>query len=183
MKTLAAITLALMATATQAGQVFPIASPAHCEKGVQMMEEQGFYRYEIRGTQYFAKDGYIGYLAQPCNTTSPNELRTETVAEFKQRMIAEGLRREEILPVNDRARQEFGRVQTSTNKETQEVADEGFCSSTFCKVTVGVIAVAALVYGSRKLGPVASGCTYSWQTAKDGSRCGGRAATVRPGGN
>ena len=25
-------------------------------------------------------------------------------------------------------------------------------------------------------------CQFEWQTAKDGSRCGGRAATVRPGG-
>lgn len=25
-------------------------------------------------------------------------------------------------------------------------------------------------------------CDYSWQTASDGSRCGGRAADQRPGG-
>ncbi len=28
----------------------------------------------------------------------------------------------------------------------------------------------------------AGNCDYSWQTAKDGSRCGGRAADQRPGG-
>lgn len=25
-------------------------------------------------------------------------------------------------------------------------------------------------------------CTYPWDTAADGSRCGGRASTIRPGG-
>jgi len=29
---------------------------------------------------------------------------------------------------------------------------------------------------------LAGNCDYSWQTASDGSRCGGRAATMRPGG-
>ena len=32
-------------------------------------------------------------------------------------------------------------------------------------------------------GGSSSGCQHTWQTAKDGSRCGNRAADVRPGGN
>ena len=28
----------------------------------------------------------------------------------------------------------------------------------------------------------AGGCDHSWQTASDGSACGGRAADMRPGG-
>lgn len=29
---------------------------------------------------------------------------------------------------------------------------------------------------------IAGNCDYSWQTASDGSRCGGRAADMRPNG-
>jgi len=29
---------------------------------------------------------------------------------------------------------------------------------------------------------LAGNCDYSWQTASDGSSCGGRAASMRPGG-
>jgi hypothetical protein len=30
--------------------------------------------------------------------------------------------------------------------------------------------------------PAFAACDHSWQTARDGSRCGGRAADMRPGG-
>jgi hypothetical protein len=62
--------------------------------------------------------------------------------------------------------------------------EEAFCSSTLCRVAVGVAVVAALGYGINALSKGSSGnsCDYSWQTAKDGSRCGNRAANVRPGG-
>lgn len=30
---------------------------------------------------------------------------------------------------------------------------------------------------------LAGNCDYPWQTASDGSRCGGRSAISRPGGN
>jgi hypothetical protein len=41
-----------------------------------------------------------------------------------------------------------------------------------------LIAVAALVASVT----ASAACTYPWQTASDGSRCGDRASTIRPGG-
>ena len=42
-----------------------------------------------------------------------------------------------------------------------------------------VLAFALMTISS---GTSAGNCDYPWQTAKDGSRCGNRAASVRPGG-
>lgn len=42
-----------------------------------------------------------------------------------------------------------------------------------------VLAFALMTISS---GASAGNCDYPWQTAKDGSRCGNRAASVRPGG-
>jgi hypothetical protein len=39
-----------------------------------------------------------------------------------------------------------------------------------------MIAVASVAVSS------ANACTYPWQQAADGSRCGDRASTIRPGG-
>ena len=74
---------------------------------------------------------------------------------------------------------------TPTADEVQEQPkNEGFCSSTGCKVAVGILAVAAIGYGLKSMSKssYSGNCQYSWQTAKDGSRCGARAASVRPGG-
>jgi hypothetical protein len=62
--------------------------------------------------------------------------------------------------------------------------DSGFCSSTGCKVLVGVVALAALGAVIAKTGPAASAfpCVLASDRAKDGSRCGGRASSVREGG-
>jgi hypothetical protein len=46
------------------------------------------------------------------------------------------------------------------------------------KKALFVIAILSMIATSVFAGP----CDYSWQTASDGSRCGGRAASVRPGG-
>jgi hypothetical protein len=51
---------------------------------------------------------------------------------------------------------------------------------------VRIIAAALLVLANFAISiPAASAgpCDHSWQTAKDGSSCGGRAADQRPGGN
>ena len=53
-------------------------------------------------------------------------------------------------------------------------------------LAIGVIAVlvgAGLLHAALSGGASqGNSCDYSWQTAKDGSRCGNRAASVRPGG-
>lgn len=46
------------------------------------------------------------------------------------------------------------------------------------KKTLFLIAVITMIATSVLAGP----CDHSWQTASDGSRCGARAADMRPGG-
>jgi hypothetical protein len=47
---------------------------------------------------------------------------------------------------------------------------------------VGVVALFAVAASIAKGGGSSGRCDYTYQTAKDGSNCGGRAASVRPGG-
>jgi hypothetical protein len=49
-------------------------------------------------------------------------------------------------------------------------------------VTAAVVGLAVLAGKSGGGGNDNHPCDYSWQTASDGSRCGGRAADMRPGG-
>jgi hypothetical protein len=50
--------------------------------------------------------------------------------------------------------------------------------------TMRIIIIVALCAASFVVTPAFAGnCNYSWQHAKDGSACGGRAADQRPGGN
>lgn len=49
-------------------------------------------------------------------------------------------------------------------------------------VLVGAVAVAARAAHGSGTSDYPGNCQYSWQTAADGSRCGDRAASVRPGG-
>jgi hypothetical protein len=61
---------------------------------------------------------------------------------------------------------------------------EGFCSSSGCKVLVGVASIALLAYGVKHFGgsTKAFPCVLPTDRARDGSMCGGRASSVRPGG-
>jgi hypothetical protein len=74
---------------------------------------------------------------------------------------------------------------TPVSYQPAEVKEEAFCSSTGCKVVVGAVALAALYYGIKAL-PSGSArafpCMLPTDRAKDGSLCGGRASSVRPGG-
>lgn len=45
------------------------------------------------------------------------------------------------------------------------------------------VALLALLLAFTTLPAFAGSCDHSWQTASDGSSCGGRAADQRPGGN
>lgn len=46
-----------------------------------------------------------------------------------------------------------------------------------------IIAAAAFVFVTTSSAVYAGNCQHSWDSASDGSRCGGRAADQRPGGN
>ena len=70
-------------------------------------------------------------------------------------------------------------VPDAPNAEVQT----GFWDSTTGKVVkwVGITVLAVALF--KAIGPVASGiCNVPSDRARDGSRCGGRAASVRPGG-
>jgi hypothetical protein len=62
-------------------------------------------------------------------------------------------------------------------------ANERFCSSTACQVVVGLLAVGLIVYGVQHLAPGKTHpCVNPSDRARDGSLCGARASSVRPGG-
>ena len=46
------------------------------------------------------------------------------------------------------------------------------------KKSLFIIAILSMITTAALAGP----CDHSWQTASDGSRCGARAADMRPGG-
>jgi len=173
MKTLAALIVALAATGVQAKEVFTIENPAQCAKAHEMLNvDASFKQVDIKGQRHWIKDKHVGHFSKPCTETGQGELYTESFEEFKQRYAGINLAKEDVILVNDSAK----------NAVKVAEADEGFCSSTFCKVAVGAVAVAALIYGIRQLGPASIGCLVPSDRAKDGSRCGARAASVRPGG-
>jgi hypothetical protein len=173
MKTLAALIVALAATGVQAKEVFTIENPAQCAKAHEMLNvDASFKQVDIKGQRFYIKDKHVGHFSKPCTETGQGELYTESFEEFKQRYAGINLTKEDVVLVNDSAKAAVKTVE----------ADESFCSSTFCKVAVGAVVVAALIYGIRQLGPASIGCMVPSDIAKDGSRCGGRAASVRPGG-
>ena len=66
----------------------------------------------------------------------------------------------------------------------QAAPKTSFWDTTAGKVVTGILVVGIAVALIRAF-PIAGagGCKNTWDIAKDGSRCGGRAASVRPGGN
>jgi hypothetical protein len=115
-------------------------------------KELGLTRYDHQGQAYFVKDGYVGYWSTGNDCSQAAKLTMEPVAEFKARFAA--------------------------NNKAQ--ADEAFCSSTACKVLVGTVAVVVLAAALK--GGANVGCVLPSDRASDGSRCGNRASSVRPGG-
>ena len=80
-------------------------------------------------------------------------------------------------------RQFYTPPQQAATPVPQQQQQEGFCSSTGCKVIVGLTAVALLAYGVKHLGGASMyPCVLPTDRARDGSLCGGRASSVRPGG-
>ena len=115
-------------------------------------KELGLTRYDHQGQAYFVKDGYVGYWSTGNDCNQAAKLTMEPVAEFRARFAA--------------------------NNKAQ--ADEAFCSSTACKVLVGTVAVVVLAAALK--GGANVGCVLPSDRASDGSRCGNRASSVRPGG-
>ena len=115
-------------------------------------KELGLTRYDHQGQAYFVKDGYVGYWSAGNGCDQAAKLTMEPVAEFKARFAA--------------------------NNKAQ--ADEAFCSSMTCKVLVGTVAVVVLIAAVK--GGANVGCVLPSDRASDGSRCGNRASSVRPGG-
>lgn len=48
---------------------------------------------------------------------------------------------------------------------------------------LAAILIASISYAAMPVASFAGNCDYSWQSAKDGSSCGDRAASRRYGGN
>ncbi len=172
MKALVTLIVALAATGVQAKEVFTIENSAQCTKAHEMLNaDASFKQVDIKGQRFYIKDKHIGHFSKPCTETGQGELYTETVEEFKQRMAGQRITRADVVLVNDSAK-------AAVRKEE----DEGFCSSTLCKVTVGIGAVILIGAAIKAIGPASAGCVLASDRARDGSICGGRASSVRPGG-
>jgi hypothetical protein len=84
--------------------------------------------------------------------------------------------------VKDRAERDFPnkRLVQITGTATEQESSSGW--STLGYILLGVVVVGAIVYGAPLIMAASGGCQHSYQTAKDGSRCGARSADSRPGG-
>ena len=174
MKTLAALIVALAATGVQAKEVFTIENPAQCAKAHEMLNvDASFKQVDIKGQRHWIKDKHVGHFSKPCTETGQGELYTESFEEFKQRYAGINLAKSDVVLVNDTAK-----AAVAVRKEE----DEGFCSSTTCKVVVGIGAVILIGAALKAIGPASVGCMLPTDRAKDGSICGGRSAASRPGG-
>ena len=94
--------------------------------------------------------------------------------------------------VKDRAERDFPnrRLVQIAGTETEQgakISDEQFIDKwgVLAYVLVGVVVVGAIVYAGPLIAAASGGsggCNVPSDRAKDGSRCGNRAASVRPGG-
>jgi hypothetical protein len=159
--------LALVGTASQAAvERFPLDNPAACVMAYTQLyvdgAKNGWERKTSEGREVFIKDGYVGYFSHYAVDGSNCVLQSETLAEFQQRVTPREIPR-------------------NPSRESPEVSfwDTGW--GTVVKVVGTGILIAAVMKAFPATGALGA-CDYTWQTAKDGSRCGNRAAIVRPGG-
>jgi len=124
--------------------------------------KNGWERKSSEGRDVFIKDGYVGYFASYAVDGSNCVLQSETLAEFQERITPKS------VPQNQ-------------SREDPQISfwDTGW--GTVVKVVGTGILIAAVMKAFPATGALGA-CDYTWQTAKDGSRCGNRAAIVRPGG-
>jgi hypothetical protein len=73
-------------------------------------------------------------------------------------------------------------IQGTTDEQSTKPSESTFWP-TVGKIVVGVLVIGALAYGVRHI-PAAKAypCTLPTDRAKDGTLCGGRASSVKPGG-
>ena len=174
MKALTALIVALAATGVQAKEVFAIENPAQCAKAHEMLNaDASFKQVDIKGQRHWIKDKHIGHFSKPCTETGQGELYTESFEAFKQRYAGINLATEDVVFVNDSAKNAI-----RNNNSTTEV---GFWDSGW-GTAIKVVALGAILY--KLSAPLAATgiCDFDWQRAKDGSRCGKRSAASRPGG-
>lgn len=89
--------------------------------------------------------------------------------------------------VKDRVERDFpnkrlNRIEGTAYAYEKEPVEESSGWSTLGYILLGVVVVGAIVYGAPLIMAASGGCQHSYQTAKDGSRCGARSADSRPGG-
>ena len=88
--------------------------------------------------------------------------------------------------VKDRAERDFPnrRLVQIAGTETEQGAktSENSGWGTLGYILLGVAVIAAIAYGGPLIMAASGGCNVPSDRAKDGSRCGNRAASVRPGG-
>jgi len=93
--------------------------------------------------------------------------------------------------VKDRVERDFpnkrlNRIEGTAYAYEKEPVEESSGWSTLGYILLGVVVVGAIVYGAPLImaasGGSSGGCNVPSDRAKNGSSCGGRAASVRPGG-
>jgi len=92
---------------------------------------------------------------------------------------------ESVTPeqIIDRASRDFPDRTLVNVDGGRPLPDEKFCSSTGCQIAVGLVAIVALGAVLRHIPATkAFPCVLPTDRAKDGSLCGARASSVRPGG-
>ena len=163
MKTLIALILAIAALGVQAKEVHNFETAEECTKVFNHFYgagsgSNGFERHDFYGKSYFVKDGWVGNFEYSCYS-GPYRNGTfvmQTREEFNEAMD--------------------GKYVINEPEST---------ASKVGKVALGVAAIVVVAYVGRaafKALGTGTGCANTWNLASDGSRCGLRAASVRPGG-
>ena len=164
MKALIALILAITAITGHSKEVHNFETYEECNKVFNHFygagsNNNGFERHNFYGYSYFVKDGWVGHFEYQC-LSGPYRNGTfvvETREEFNERMQ--------------------GKYVINEPEST---------ASKVGKVALGVAAIVAVAYVGRatfKALGSGTGCANTWNLASDGSRCGLRAASVRPGGH
>ena len=121
------------------------------------LDKSGADRVDHWGKSYFVQNGKVGHFKRGCydHSSMNGTFVVESLEEFNTRMDGKVTIREVSTAEN------LGKVAVGV-------------AQLFLVANAGRAAFEALGAGT--------GCSFSWQTAKDGSICGLRAANVRPSG-
>ena len=112
-------------------------------------------------------------------------LATQIKQDFPQRDLRE-IADAQMVPAGSSPPDGYAFKSTKGQAPQPQQQETSFWDSSSGKLVKMVLVVGGLVWVGHliaKGGGSAGGCANPWDIAKDGSRCGGRAASVRPGGN